>query len=162
MKRSLLLFLTLTALSIFVWIGFIVTRSGWRTGSIAGFEVRRHALSGKIQVLTNGVWSQSWQDDPAMMPLDAKDMRRTKLANITRGENGLLVGTAKLVGGQTLRGRFALQLRVIEPSGTRVRDRSLRLSADWDNAGSIPWVLDTQIPTPELRQKTTIRLELIR
>lgn len=162
MNRRLLLIVVLTALAGLVWGGLAATTYGWRYGDVNGIKVRRHVLSGKIQTNNDGIWLQSWQDDPAAKLLESKDIRRIRLTDVVWGNGGLLFGYAKVNGADALTGRFALQVRVFEPSGTRVRDRTLRVSADWPSNTVIPWVLDTQISTPELRQKTVIRLEPIR
>jgi hypothetical protein len=153
---------TLTLLAALVWGGLAATTYGWRYGDVNGIKVRRHVLSGKIQTNNDGVWLQSWQDDPGAKLLDPKDIRRIRLTDVVWGNSGLLYGFAKVSGPTGLSGRFAVQVRVFEPSGTRVRDRTLRVSADWQSNTLIPWVLDTQMSTPELRQKTVVRLEPIR
>lgn len=162
MNKRMILVVILTALAGVVWGGLAVTTYGWRYGDVNGIKVRRHVLSGKIQTNNDGVWLQSWQDDPAAKLLEPKDIRRIRLNDVVWGNGGLLFGFAKVSRGSGLSGRFAVQIRVFEPSGTRVRDRTLRVSADWPSDTVIPWVLDTQMSTPELRQKTVIRLEPIR
>jgi len=162
MSKRMILFVVLTVLAGSVWGGLAVTTYGWRYGDVNGIKVRRHVLSGKIQTNNDGQWMQSWQDDPGANLLEPKDIRRIRLTDVVWGNGGLLFGFAKITGTTGVRGRFALQVRVVEPSGTRVRDRTLRVSADWPANTVIPWVLDTQISTPELRQKTVVRLEPIR
>ena len=162
MNRRIVLIVVLTTLAGLVWGGLAATTYGWRYGDVNVIKVRRHVLSGKIQTNNDGIWLQSWQDDPGAKLLEAKDIRRIRLTDVVWGNSGLLFGYAKVTGAGALTGRFALQVRVFEPSGTRVRDRTLRVSADWASNTVIPWVLDTQISTPELRQKTVIRLEPIR
>jgi len=162
MNKRMMLLGILTLLACLVWGGLAATTYGWRYGDVNGIKVRRHVLSGKIQTNNDGAWLQSWQDDPSAKLLDAKDIRRIRLSDVVWGNGGLLYGFAKVSGPSGLSGRFALQVRVFEPSGTRIRDRTLRVSADWQSNTLIPWVLDTQMSTPELRQKTVVRLEPIR
>lgn len=162
MNKRMILIGILTVLATMVWGGLAATTYGWRYGDVNGIKVRRHVLSGKIQTNNDGVWLQSWQDDPGAKLLEPKDIRRIRLTDVVWGNSGLLYGFAKITGTSGLSGRFALQVRVFEPSGTRVRDRTLRVSADWQSTTLIPWVLDTQMATPELRQKTVVRLEPIR
>ena len=162
MNKRMILIGILTVLATMVWCGLAATTYGWRYGDVNGIKVRRHVLSGKIQTNNDGVWLQSWQDDPGAKLLEPKDIRRIRLTDVVWGNSGLLYGFAKVTGTSGLSGRFALQVRVFEPSGTRVRDRTLRVSADWQSNTLIPWVLDTQMATPELRQKTVVRLEPIR
>lgn len=162
MSKRMVLFGILTALACLVWGALAVTTYGWRYGDVNGIKVRRHVLSGKIQTNNDGIWLQSWQDDPGAKLLEPKDIRRIRLTDVVWGNGGLLFGYAKVSGQLGISGRFAVQIRVFEPSGTRVRDRTLRVSADWPLNTNVPWVLDTQMGTPELRQKTIVRLEPIK
>lgn len=138
-----------------------VTLGGWREMNVASVRLRYHILSGRMEMLRDDRWMPPFVDDPRAPTVSKRDLESVTLDSLAWGVGGLLVGRATCDLDTPIRGRIAIAIRILEPSGARVRERTLRVTADWP-AGKATWfVLDTGLSAPDPRQKTIVTLESI-
>jgi hypothetical protein len=133
--------------------------AAWNVQRIGTIEVRRHALTGIVQILRDGVWQRPFEIDPQAPAVPIAQLRRVRIEDATWGEDGLLTARALVPPGEDVRGRLVITLLIADSNGRRVRDRSLRVTVQWPAGTTTPFVLDTNLERPGPQQKTTLSLE---
>ncbi len=140
----------------------VATIGGWRQVRIGKLLVRYHVLTGALEMKPEGEanWRPAFSKDPSATPVAKPLLQEVALDRLQWGIGGMLVGRAT-TGPSAIEGRLAMNLVLLEPNGTRVRERSLRVTAEWP-ANSINWfVLDAGLGVPDGRLRTIVTLEAI-
>lgn len=153
-----------------VWAGAIalvflpllaITVWGWREVRISGVHFRYHVMTGHLQLRENDRWIPQLSESPDAPLLERTSLQGVALESLQWGIGGILVGRANLSGQPALRGRLGFSVKVVEPSGTLVRERTLRRNVEWNKDRPNWFVLDTGLPTPSSRQRTFVVLEAL-
>lgn len=141
-----------------VWF---VTLGGWRVVRIGTVVFRYHVLTGRTEIQDRGQWKNPFGGVSDGLPISQSLLHKAELSDLAWGVGGMLVGKATVPPGNDMVGRLGISIRILEPNGTRVRERTLRQNVRWI-AGSANWfVLDTGLTTPEPRQRSLVTLEAL-
>jgi hypothetical protein len=135
----------------------------WRYQSLGGIEVRRHGLTGAIQLKQDGTWVAPAYHDGRAPALPAALLKSVQIEPPTGswGDDQLVAFTA--VTQKPLKGRLAVRI-VIRDSQNRVivrGDKSLRLTVDWPGGARVPVALNTTMNRPDFPHTIVVRLENI-
>lgn len=140
-----------------LWIG----ANQWRSQAISGMEVRRHGLTGAVEVKNErGEWTTPGNDRRA--PTIPRDTLKTvQIRDAKFGEDDVIAFRAVTSPGVPLKGRLAVRI-VIRDSLKRVisrGDKSLRMTVDWPAGATIPVALDATREGPKANQTLSVSLE---
>ena len=137
------------------------TVGGWRYVRIDPLDLRYHVLTGRIEIhdVASRLWRPSFADDPSAAAVPKSDLQEVTLDRLQWGIGGLLVGRATT--HRAINGRVSVNIVILEPNGTRVRERSLRATVRWPEAKENWFVLDTGLGVPDPRMRTVVALEAI-
>ncbi|MFM7322576.1 MAG: hypothetical protein ACKO5K_13775 [Armatimonadota bacterium] len=135
---------------------------GWRLVRIGPLLLRYHILTVRVEIRPPGEpeWRTSFLEEPGAAPVRGSLLREVALDQLQWGVGGLLVGRA-VTGPHDVSGRLAVNLVLLEPNGTRVRERSLRATVRWPKESGNWFVLDTGLGVPDTRLRTVVVLEAI-
>ena len=140
-----------------VWIGI----NQWRYQTIAGMEVRRHGLTGTVQVKgETGAWTASGSDHREP-PILRDTLKTVQIREAKFGKDDVIAFRAVTAAGVPIKGRLAVRV-VIRDSLERVisrGDKSLRLTVDWPAGTTIPVALDATREGPIENQTLSVTLE---
>ena len=138
----------------------LIWRFSWRTARIGTTVYRYHVVSGKVEVLDAGNWRTPFGTDFQASSLSGKQVESIELSGLIWGVGGVLAGKAEVPSDSSIKGRLGFSIRIAEPNGTVVRERTLRSTVDW-HSGANPFILETGLPTPSARQTAIVRLEAL-
>lgn len=131
----------------------------WQYLTIGSFEVRRNRLTGIAEIKYNDKWTR-FQDDPYAEPIPSEKLPRIRIEDLTWGPDGLLVGHAVNRLTTPIQGRLAVRIILRVKKDLRfVRDRSLRATVDFPPGKPVPFILRTDLTTPD-PEKLKTELEL--
>ena len=131
----------------------------WRPLSFGGYEVRQNRLTGIAQVKDGDRW-KDYQDDPYSTGIDAVRLADIRLSNVAWGPDGLLCVRATNRSSQPFQGRIAFRIVERKLSDNRaLPDRTLRVTVNIAPNQTIPLLIRTNLPTPDLK-KMRIRVDL--
>jgi hypothetical protein len=132
----------------------------WQYFRIADYEVRRNRFTGIAQVRDNSAWT-NFATDPYGESLTEDQVRRIRIENIAWGPAGLLCARATNLTSEPIQGRLAFRIVLHDAkTGKFQRDRSLRATVDLPAGRPTPFVLRTDLFTPDANKiKTTVALE---
>jgi len=140
---------------------WFVTLGGWRVVRIGTVVFRYHVLTGRTEIQDQGQWRNPFGGVSDGLPISQASLKNVQLTDLAWGVGGMLVGKATVSPDNDIVGRLGISIRILEPNGTRVRERTLRQNVRW-LAGSSHWfVLDTGLTTPEPRQRSLVTLEAL-
>jgi hypothetical protein len=133
----------------------------WLRVPVPGYEVRRNRFTGIVQVRDGDRWNH-FRPDPYSASLTAEDFKRLRITDAAWGPGGILCGRAENISDQPVTGRvsFRIVIREARGQGKFLRDRSLRESVDFPPKRVTPFVLRTNLTTPDPAEtRTDINLE---
>ena len=141
--------------------GTWIAANQWRYQSISGMEVRRHGLSGAVEVKSEaGEWTTPGSDRRAA-PIPRDTLKTVQIRDAKFGQDDVIAFRAVTAPGVALKGRLAVHV-VIRDSLHRVitrGDKSLRLTVDWPAGATIPVALDATREGPTGVQTLSVTLE---
>ncbi len=140
---------------------WFTTFGGWRVVRIGRVVFRYHVVTGKTEIRDGGVWMNPFAGKSDGIPLSDAKLKDVELTDLAWGVGGMLVGRATVPKGTEVVGRLGIAIRILEPSGTRVRERTLRQNVRWSGGADHWFVLDTGLATPEPRQRSLVTLEAL-
>jgi hypothetical protein len=146
-------------------VGIAFSANSWREQKIGVVEVRRHGLTGIVQLKVSEKWQIPFENDPQAQSIAQIDLDTVKLTNIAWGDGGLLTGTITTAPSKPITGRLSFVVKLLEKSDgsiKRVRDRSLRQTVRWPAGTTQPFVLATGLEGPVRNQSTELTLENVR
>jgi hypothetical protein len=143
--------------------GTLILVNQWRYQSLGGIEVRRHGLTGAIELKQGDTWVAPAYRDGRAPAIPAALLKTVKIEpeSGSWGSDQLVAFTA--VTDQPLKGRLAVRI-VIRDSQNRVivrGDKSLRLTVDWPGGARVPVALNTTMTRPDFAHTIVVRLESI-
>jgi hypothetical protein len=129
----------------------------WEYQKLGPYAIRRDAFTGAVQIEQNGTYVTSFQNDVYATPLGAEELKRVQIIEPVWDHTGLLCARALVAPGGPIRGRFALHI-IIREAGRdkRLRDRSLRVTADWPGGALTPFALRTGLTPPDPQNEKAI------
>ena len=141
--------------------GTWIAANQWRYQSISGMEVRRHGLTGSVQIKNDsGAWTTPASDLRApSIPRDT--LKTVQIRDAKFGTDDVIAFRAATAPGVPLKGRLAVRV-VARDSLRRViarGDKSLRLTVDWPAGATIPVALDATREGPTGVQTLSVTLE---
>lgn len=133
----------------------------WNEQQIGSFTVRQNAITGIVQIWTNGDWKVPFENDQYAAALAPEDFKRIQFMDIAWGQSGLLCARALVSPGPAIKGRLAFRLDIIDMSWKKhIRQRELRETVNFPGGALTPFVLRTGLSAPaEKNQKTFITLQ---
>ncbi len=143
--------------------GTLILVNQWRYQNLGGIEVRRHGLTGAIELKQGGVWATPAYHDGRAPAIPAALLKTVKIEPPTGswGSDQMVAFTA--VTEQPLKGRLAVRI-VIRDSQNRIivrGDKSLRLTVDWPGGARVPVALNTTMNRPDFVHTIVVRLQSI-
>lgn len=143
-------------------VGLILANQ-WHYQNLGGIEVRRHGLSGSIQLKENGEWKAPAISETRAPAVPADLLKSVKVDPPTGhwGTDQLMAFTA--VTQEPIKGRIAVHIMIRDTQNRVVLrgDKSLRLTVDWPGQSRVPVVLDTTMDRPSFPHNILVRLENI-
>ncbi|MGC4042855.1 MAG: hypothetical protein QM758_03550 [Armatimonas sp.] len=143
-------------------IGLILANQ-WHYQNLGGIEVRRHGLSGSIQLKENGEWTTPAIADTRAPAVPAAILKTAKVdpPSGSWGTDQLMAFTA--VTQEPIKGRIAVHILIRDTQNRVVMrgDKSLRLTVDWPGKSRVPVVLDTTVDRPTFPHTIVVSLENI-
>jgi hypothetical protein len=152
----------LAAIALVGGIGLVLANQ-WRYQTLGSIEVRRHGLTGAVELKHDGVWKA-----PAIANTRAPAVPATVLKTVkieppsgSWGTEQLMTFTA--VTDRPIKGRIAVRILIRDTQNRVVMrgDKSLRLTVDWPGPARIPVALDTTIDRPIFPHTILVSLENI-
>ena len=144
-------------------LGGWVAANQWRYQTLGGIEVRRHGLTGAIQVRQGGVWRDSGSDLRApAIPADV--LKTVQIRDFQFGDEQLLAFRAVTAPGVAVKGRLAVKVTVRDSLGRIVSlrgDKSLRLTVDWPAGAATSVAINATRDRPAANQTLSVSLESI-
>jgi hypothetical protein len=143
-----------------VGYGIYLLATQWQYFRVDAYEVRRNQFTGIAQVRDAGMWT-NFANDPYGESLSEEQVRWIQVENVAWGPGGLLCARAVNRSSKRIQGRLAFRIVLRDAkTGKFRRDRSLRATVDLAANRATPFVLRTDLPTPDTDKiKTTIALE---
>lgn len=143
-------------------IGLILANQ-WRYQNLGGIEVRRHGLTGAIELKQEGAWKAPAIAETRAPAVPAALLKTVKVDPPTGswGTEQLMAFTA--VTQEPVKGRIAVHILIRDTQNRVVMrgDKSLRLTVDWPGSARVPVVLDTTMDRPPYPHTILVRLENI-
>jgi hypothetical protein len=132
----------------------------WDYARIGVFETRRNNLTGILEIKDEaGRWAPSFKNDRYAPGLTEADLKNIRLADGAWGADGILVGRARNISAtKAVSGRVGFLIHIFYPDGRRLKDRTLRATVNWPAGSSTPFIIDTNLATPDSNQKWTVDL----
>lgn len=141
----------------------LILANQWRYQNLGGIEVRRHGLSGSIQLKENGEWKAPAISETRAPAVPASVLKTAKVEPPSGnwGTDQLMAFTA--VTQEPIKGRIAVHILIRDTQNRVVMrgDKSLRLTVDWPGQTRVPVVLDTTIDRPTFPHTILVSLENI-
>jgi hypothetical protein len=121
---------------------------------IGTYEVQKNNTSGTLKLKQGDNWIENVKEDPGAPNASQESVTGVTFTEITWGENGLVC--AKAHPKQTIVGKIAVMVEVYDrATNKRLRDKSLRVVANWPQDAETPFVLNTTLATPEVKDVYT-------
>lgn len=146
-------------------VALTAAANAWQYETIGRVSVRRHLLTGMVQLQSGKDWKPAFTVDPQAEIVPQSDLDTVTFTDITWGSNDLLTGNAVTKPGKPIRGRLSLVIQIQERqdgSVKNIKDRALRQTVDWVAGQPNAFVLATGLPHPVRKQTTKITLENVR
>lgn len=132
----------------------------WQYHRIGSFETRLNRLTGIAEINHNGTWTR-FQDDPYAEAIPEEKLKRIRIENLAWGPGGLLTGQAVNRLADPIQGRLAIRIVLRNKKDQRfIRDRSLRVTVDFPPGKPTPFIIRTNLTTPD-PEKLKTELELV-
>jgi hypothetical protein len=132
----------------------------WQPVPVPGYTVRQNRFTRVAQVQDGDRWT-NFRPDPYGASLTTDDFSRLRITDITWGPRGILCARAENISDQPVTGRLSFRVVLRDSADEKFqRDRSLRESVDFPPRRIVPFVLRTDLRTPDTQKtRTTIQLE---
>jgi hypothetical protein len=128
----------------------------WIPVPVPRYEVRSNRFTGIVQVKDGDRWTH-FRPDPYSEALTREQLQRLRVTDVAWGPNGVLCARGENLSDQPLTGRIAFRIILRDAKvGKFQRDRSLRESVDFPPRRVTPFVLRTDIPTPDPKTTNTL------
>jgi hypothetical protein len=132
---------------------FIITGCS-HVEKIGNYEVQKNNTSGSLKLKNGDNWIENVKEDPGAANASKESVASVIFTDITWGEKGLLCAKAK--PKQAIVGKIALMVEVYDrATNKRLKDKSLRVVANWPQDTETPFVLNTTLATPEIKDVYT-------
>jgi len=140
--------------------GVYLLATQWQYFRIGEYEVRRNQFTGIAQVRDAGAWT-SFTNDPYGEALSEEPLRWIQVENVAWGPGGLLCARAVNRSSERIKGRLSFRIFLRDAkTGKFQRDRSLSATVDLAANRATPFVLRTDLSTPDTSKiKTIIALQ---
>lgn len=149
---ALVFVIALAAFLLFVWPTI------YRYDRVGMFEVRTNRLTSTLALRTPGGWTTPPEPRSVRESPSAQELRAATLKQFSWGSNGLMIGQVVNTGTEPVRGKIAVHIEVYAKNGTRLKDRTLRLSVDWPPGQESLFLLRTNLTTPQPDDETKVRV----
>jgi hypothetical protein len=121
---------------------------------IGNYEVQKNNTSGTLKLKQGDNWIENVKEDPGAANASKESVTGVTFTDITWGEKGLVCAKAK--PQQAISGKIAMTVEIYDrATNKRLRDKSLRVVADWPQGAETPFVLNTTLATPEVKDTYT-------
>jgi hypothetical protein len=121
---------------------------------IGSYDVQKNNTSGTLKLKQGDVWIENVKEDPGATNAPKESVTGVTFTDITWGEKGLVC--AKATPKQAISGKIAVTVEVYDKdTNRRLRDKSLRVVANWPAGVETPFVLNTTLATPEVKDTYT-------
>lgn len=129
--------------------GVILLLNPWEPLTIGEYTVRRNRITGVAELRVGDRWTR-FDDDVSATPLPPEYVSRIRIESLAWGPDGILCGKAYNRLANPLRGRLAIRIVFRNSKDHRfVRDRSLRATVDFPPMTATPFILRTNLRTPD-------------
>ena len=141
--------------------GSWIAANQWRYQTISGIKVRRHGLTGAVQLQAGESWAASGVADPHAPILVRDTLKTVQIRDAAFGKDDVVAFRAATAPGVPIQGRLAVRVVIRDSLGRVISrgDKSLRLTVDWPAGATIPVALDATREGPTGKQALSVTLE---
>jgi hypothetical protein len=135
--------------------GVLLLLNPWEPLTVGEYTARRNRVTGVAELRVGDRWTR-FEDDLRAAPIPPERVSRLRVEALAWGPDGILCGKVYNRLADPVRGRLSFRIVFRNVKDKRfVRDRSLRATVDFPPMASTPFILRTNLRTPDPATTTT-------